>query len=89
MEVPKPVPKDKEVLIKIYASTVNRTDSGFRSAEYFISRFWSGLINPKLQILGCDFAGVIEEIGNSVTQYKVGDRVFGVNDKTFCEHAEY
>jgi NADPH:quinone reductase-like Zn-dependent oxidoreductase len=39
MEVPKPVPKDKEVLIKIYASTVNRTDSGFRSAEYFISRF--------------------------------------------------
>ncbi len=89
MEVAKPVPKDKEVLIKIYASTVNRTDSGFRSAEYFVSRFWSGLINPKLQILGCEFAGVVEEIGNSVTQYKVGDKVFGFNDKTFGGHAEY
>ncbi len=43
MEVPKPLPKDNELLVKVYSTTVNRTDSGFRSAEYFISRFWSGL----------------------------------------------
>ena len=47
MEVDKPIPQEKEVLIKVYATTVNRTDAGFRSAEYFISRFWTGLFRPK------------------------------------------
>lgn len=89
MEVSKPIPKDNEVLIKVYTSTVNRTDSGFRSAEYFISRFWSGLFRPKCQILGCEFAGIIEEIGKSVTTFKTGDKVFGYNDKTFGGHSEY
>lgn len=89
MEVPKPLPNDNEVLIKVYASTVNRTDSGFRSAEYFISRFWSGLIRPKYQILGCEFAGVIEEIGKNVKEFKNGDKVFGFNDKSFGGHGEY
>ena len=89
MEVPKPAAKDNEVLVKVYASTVNRTDAGFRSAEYFISRFWSGLLKPKCQILGCEFAGVIEEVGKSVTSFKIGDKVFGFNDKTFGGHAEY
>jgi NADPH:quinone reductase-like Zn-dependent oxidoreductase len=89
MDVPMPIAKDNEVLIKVYASTVNRTDSGFRSAEYFVSRFWSGLLRPKYQILGCEFAGVIEEIGRLVTTFKKGDKVFGYNDKTFGGHAEY
>lgn len=89
MEVPKPIPKDNELLIKVYSSTVNRTDSGFRSAEYFISRFWSGLLRPKYQILGCEFAGIIEEIGKGVTTFQKGDKVFGYNDKTFGGHAEY
>lgn len=89
MDVDKPIPKDNEVLVKIYASTVNRTDCGFRSAEYFISRFWSGLLRPKYQILGCEFAGIIEEIGNSVTSFKTGDKIFGFNDKSFGGHAEY
>jgi len=88
-EMPKPVPKDNEVLVKVHASTVNRTDSGFRSAEYFISRFWSGLFRPTLPILGSEFAGVIESVGKTVTQFKVGDAVFGFNDKTFGGHAEY
>jgi NADPH:quinone reductase-like Zn-dependent oxidoreductase len=88
MDVPKPRPKANEVLIKVYASTVNRTDAGFRSAEYFISRFWSGLWRPKNQILGCEFAGIVEEIGNQVTTFKAGDRVFGFNDKTWGGHAE-
>lgn len=89
MEVPKPVAKDNEVLVKVYASTVNRTDCGFRSADYFISRFWTGLFRPKFQILGCEFAGIIEEIGQHVTSFKIGDKVFGFTDKTNGGHAEY
>jgi NADPH:quinone reductase-like Zn-dependent oxidoreductase len=89
MAVPKPFPKDNEVLVKVYSSTVNRTDSGFRSAEYFISRFWTGLLRPKYQVLGCEFAGIIEEIGRRVTTFRKGDKVFGFNDKTFGGHGEY
>ncbi len=89
MEVDKPTPKNNEVLIKIYATTVNRTDCGFRSAEYFISRFWSGLLKPTNKILGNEFSGVIESIGSEVTEFKIGDKVFGYNDKTFGTHAEY
>ena len=88
-EVEKPIPKDNEVLIKVYATTVNRTDCGFRSAEYFISRFFSGLFKPKNQILGNEIAGVIEEIGKDVSLFKVGDRVFGYNDIKFGAQAEY
>lgn len=88
-DVPTPVPKDQELLVKVYCSTVNRTDSGFRSAEYFVSRFWSGLFRPKYTILGCEFSGVIEGIGKGVRTFKVGDRIFGFNDQTFGGHGEY
>ena len=89
MEVAKPVPNDKEVLIKVHATTVNRTDCGFRSAEYFISRFFSGLFKPKYRTLGNEFAGVVVEIGKDVTSFNIGDNVFGYNDKKFGAHAEY
>jgi NADPH:quinone reductase-like Zn-dependent oxidoreductase len=88
-EVDRPLARDNEVLIKVYATTVNRTDSGFRSANYFITRFWSGLLRPKYNILGCEFAGIIEEIGKNVTSFKIGDKVFGYNDKTCGGHGEY
>lgn len=88
-EVARPSPKDNEILLKVYSSTVNRTDSGFRSAEYFISRFWSGLFRPKNKILGCEFSGVVEEVGKYVTTFRNGDKVFGFNDKTFGGHGEY
>jgi NADPH:quinone reductase-like Zn-dependent oxidoreductase len=88
-EIPKPTPKANEVLVKVYASTVNRTDAGFRSAEYFVSRFWSGLLRPKQQTLGSEFAGVVAETGAAVTQFQPGDRVFGYNDETFGGHAEF
>ncbi len=88
-EIPKPVPKENEILIQVYSSTVNRTDAGFRSAEYFVSRFWSGLLRPKTQVLGCEFAGVVEATGKAVTTFKRGDKVFGFNDKTFGGHGEY
>lgn len=88
-EVPKPSPKENEVLIEVHATTVNRTDCGFRSAEYFISRFFSGLFRPKNQILGNEFAGDIVEIGKSVNSFQVGDKVFGYNDITFGANAEF
>jgi NADPH:quinone reductase-like Zn-dependent oxidoreductase len=88
-EVEMPVPKSNEILIKVKYATVNRTDCGFRSAEYFISRFFSGLLKPKNQILGNEFAGIVAEIGSEVTGFKIGDKVFGYNDKTFGAHAEY
>lgn len=88
-EIAIPQPKGNELLIKVYASTVNRTDCGFRSAEYFVSRFFSGLFKPKFPVLGCEFAGIVEETGTEVTKFKNGDRVFGFNDETFGGHAEY
>jgi NADPH:quinone reductase-like Zn-dependent oxidoreductase len=88
-DVQKPIPKENEVLVKVYASTVNRTDAGFRSAEYFVSRFWSGLFRPKQQTLGCEFSGVIDAIGSEVQSFKIGDKVFGYNDIHFGGHAEY
>lgn len=88
-EVEKPSPKENELLIKVIASTVNRTDAGFRSAVYVISRLFSGLFKPKNQILGCEFAGVVEATGSKVSLFKTGDKVFGYNDESFGGHAEY
>src|SRR5690554_8070904 len=88
-EIAIPQPKGNELLIKVYASTVNRTDCGFRSAEYFVSRFFSGLFKPKFSVLGCEFAGIVEDTGTEVTKFKNSDRVFGFNDETFGGHAEY
>lgn len=88
-EVEKPVPKDNEVLIKVRAATVNRTDCGFRSAEYFIVRFFSGLFRPNNKILGNEFAGDIEAMGKDVKSFRIGDKVFGYNDTKFGAHAEY
>lgn len=88
-EIDKPSPGPNEVLVRVHNSTVNRTDCGFRSAEYFVSRFFSGLFKPKQQILGCEFSGTIESVGESVLTYQVGDRVFGYNDVRFGGHAGY
>lgn len=89
MEIDKPVPKKNEILIKVIATTVNRTDCGFRSAQYFVSRFFSGLLRPKFKTLGNEFAGVIEAVGKKVTSFTIGDKVFGYNDYKFGAHAEY
>jgi NADPH:quinone reductase-like Zn-dependent oxidoreductase len=77
-EVDRPVPEDDEVLVKVRATTVNRTDTGLRSAEYFISRFLTGLLRPKRHILGMEFAGEVEAVAPAVSEFAVGDHVFGV-----------
>jgi len=88
-EVDRPSPRSNEVLVKVIATTVNRTDCGFRSAEYFISRFFSGLFRPKFEILGNEFAGIIEAVGKDVKLLNVSDKVFGYNDTKFGAHAEF
>lgn len=88
-DVEKPVPNVHEVLVRIRATTVNRTDEGLVTARYFISRFFTGLFTPKKSIPGTDFAGQIEAVGSSVTSFKIGDRVFGFNDGMLSSHAEY
>ncbi len=77
-EVEKPVPEHDQVLVKIHATAVNRTDAGLRSAEYFISRLFTGLLRPKRAILGMELAGEVEVAGAAVAEFKVGDEVFGV-----------
>lgn len=88
-EIDKPKPKSDEVLIKVHASTVNRTDCGFRSAQYVVSRLVTGLIKPKYTVSGSEFAGEVVEVGADVTDYKVGDKVFGFDDVKGGTHAEY
>jgi len=86
-DVEKPVPKDDEVLVRVRATTVNRTDCGLRAAKPFVSRFFTGLRRPKRRILGMEFAGVIEAVGPAVSEFAAGDEVFGV--KGSGAHAEY
>ena len=88
-EVDMPIPRDDEVLVKVYATTVNRTDSATIRAIPFFARIMTGLLKPKKQTPGTEFAGEIEEIGKNVTSLKVGDRVFGFNDQGSGAHAQY
>jgi len=88
-EVEKPSIKDNEVLVKVHATTVNRTDCACRAAKPFFMRLFTGLTRPRATVLGNEFAGVIEAVGSSVTSFKAGDRVFGYNEGPFGAHAEY
>jgi NADPH:quinone reductase-like Zn-dependent oxidoreductase len=88
-EVRKPVPHDNEVLIRVRATTVNRTDCGFLRGEPFFVRFVSGLPRPKATILGSELAGDVEAAGKDVTSFKEGDQVFGLTGLRFGAHAEY
>jgi NADPH:quinone reductase-like Zn-dependent oxidoreductase len=88
-DVERPVPNDDEVLIRVRATTVSRTDCALRAGEPFFSRFITGVRRPKRRILGSDLAGEVEEAGLAVTEFKVGDRVFGIKPWRFGAHAEY
>ncbi len=88
-EVDKPVPKNNEVLVRVKATTVNRTDCAMLSAKPFIMRFGTGLFKPTQPVLGTEFAGEVEAVGAGVTAYKAGDRVFGFNDMGLRAYAAY
>jgi NADPH:quinone reductase-like Zn-dependent oxidoreductase len=88
-DVARPVPRDDEVLIRVRATTVSRTDCALRAGEPFFSRFITGVRRPRRRILGSDLAGEVEEAGISVTEFKAGDHVFGIKPWKFGAHAEY
>jgi len=88
-EVDLPIPDTNEILVRVYATTVNRTDSGMLRAHPFIVRFFTGLLRPRRPITGSEFAGRVESIGIEVTKFLAGDDVFGFHDEGQSTHAEY
>jgi NADPH:quinone reductase-like Zn-dependent oxidoreductase len=85
-DVQRPVPKDDEVLVKVHATTVTRTDCGFRAADPFFVRVFTGLRRPKRRIPGMELAGVVEAVGAAVTEFEVGDEVFGISPGANAEY---
>ena len=94
-EVEKPTPKDKEVLIRIHATTVTAGDCELRDLKLPIlfrlpMRIYVGLIKPtRITILGMEFAGEIESVGRDVTRFRQGDQVFGATGFGMGAYAEY
>jgi NADPH:quinone reductase-like Zn-dependent oxidoreductase len=88
-DVPKPVPKDNEVLVRVQASTVAAADWRMRSARPVLIRLFNGLLRPKKKVLGMEFAGSVESAGGTVTRFHEGDWVFGSTGFQFGAHAEY
>lgn len=77
-EVAEPTPEDDEVLIRVYAASVNSWDWDLLRGTPFVNRLMAGLLKPKrIRILGCDIAGRVEAIGKNVIQFQPGDEVFG------------
>ena len=88
-EVERPEPAEDEVLVKVHATTVTRTDCAIRAAKPFPWRFFAGLLRPKRRILGIELAGEVEAVGPAVSEFAVGDEVFGGSAGRFAAHAEY
>ena len=89
VDVPMPAVGERDVLVRVCVTTVNRTDCGCRAAHPFFIRVFTGLLRPRRTILGTEFAGTVEAIGGGVTSFAVGDEVFGFHEWKFGAHAEY
>jgi NADPH:quinone reductase-like Zn-dependent oxidoreductase len=86
-EVDRPVPKEDEVLVKVHASTVTRGEAmGVRSDEYRFTRLFMGIRRPRRTTFGTEFAGRVEEVASAVTEFRVGDEVFGVKGGAGAEY---
>src|SRR5881227_463423 len=85
-----PTPKQDEVLIRVHATTVNRSDCHVLSGKPFAMRLFTGLFKPKASIIGTDYAGEIAAIGSAVHSYKAGDKIMGFGGGLGCgSHAQY
>jgi NADPH:quinone reductase-like Zn-dependent oxidoreductase len=87
-EVPEPVAGPGEILIRVHATTVNRTDCALRAGQPFLWRLLTGLFRPRLRIAGNEYAGDVASIGAGVSRFQPGEKVFGYNDASFGAHAE-
>src|SRR5262245_56073176 len=88
-EVERPSVGEDDVLVRVRATTVNRTDCAYRAAKPFFVRTFTGVVRPRRVVLGTEYAGVVEAVGGGVSAFAVGDRVFGYNEGAFGAHAEF
>jgi len=88
-DMPKPDPAAGEIRVRIHATTVGRTDACALRAHPFFVRPFTGLFRPKRVVLGLDFAGVVDDVGQDVTEFEPGDRVFGLTPGGYGAHADY
>jgi len=86
-EIEKPSPKEDEVLVRVYAASINALEwRRFTLPKFMVRIFGGGLFEPRDKSLGADFAGTVEAVGTGVTQYKPGDEVFGFRRGSFAEY---
>ncbi|WP_297109742.1 NAD(P)-dependent alcohol dehydrogenase [uncultured Devosia sp.] len=88
-EIERPVAKDNEILVKIYASAVTQADVMMRTGKPLFGRIFLGLRKPKAAVPGTAFAGKVEAVGRNVTRFAVGDDVFGETTIGFHAHAQF
>ncbi len=88
-DAPIPQPSTSEIRVQVHATTVNRTDAATLRAHPFFARAMTGLFRPNIHTLGMDFAGTVDSLGDGVTEFQLGDRVFGISPDRFGAHAEY
>lgn len=84
-----PRPSDDEILIKVKATTVNRTDCGVLTGKPWAIRLFIGLFKPVRPVTGTDFAGIVVDKGKNVDQFEIGDHAYGFFDQGLSSHAEY
>lgn len=89
VDLPQPTPQRDEVLIKIMATSVTQVDTAFRSGSSLLTRLYTGLFKPKHSVLGTELSGIIESVGENVTKFEAGNRVFAAAPNGFGAHAQY